>query len=121
MKNDLIYWPLKVMLRLYRFKNITISTFDKNEYVDKIIEKTISQNGFVPLNRNGEYYLREFTLLQINRETYYNESKNKHEKYIESISLKHDIDSVVSKQSKELVVSGRLTGLQSMINYFNHI
>lgn len=103
---------LTVIFKIFGLKAVSYKILDQDKWVDERIEKIIKINGFVELNRRGEIYLSGFTLLEVIR----NERK-----VITAIKLKHDIDSVVGKPVKELVVSGKYTGLQRMITYFSKI
>lgn len=99
------------LLRLCDYQSVDYVLVKKGEYTDRLIEKTLKTNDFVILNRKGEFYLKKFTLIELVR----------YEGVISEIRIKHDIDSVVSKPVNGLVIHGRFSGLQRMIDYFNSI
>lgn len=121
----------RLLFFLLKIKGITaasIDIIDFSEQADKMIEDIIKKEGFVILNRHGEFYLKDFILLELIRDTKVriiikgaSRTDNKEKKYIKEVRLKHDIDSVIEKKNVQLVVAAKVTGLQHMINYFKTI
>lgn len=110
----------QVALKLIGVKWITLGVEDFNEYSDKLILITLKKNGFIELNKRGEFYLKGFVLVEIIRDTIKN-SLDKEIIVIKEIRIKHDIDSVTTYPSKGLILAGKFTSLQPMIDYFSKI
>lgn len=106
------YKLFSVFFKKFRIRIFTLSVVNFNSENDRLIESIIKKNGFVEMNKRGEFYVKEFTVIQLVRD--YN-------KNIIEVRLKHDIDSVVSEKAKELKLAARVTGLQKMIDYFGRI
>ncbi len=111
---------VNLVLKWGGFKSISFNFNDFNEYSDTLIRSTLKKNGFIELNKKGEFYLRDFTLIEIISKTI-EDKKGKEIKVISGVSIKHDIDSIMYKPSKGIVLAGKFTSLQLMIDYFSKI
>lgn len=101
-------------------KAINLSFTDYNEYVEKAILSTLKLNGFVEINKKGEFYLKDFTLIELVR--FEKDLLDKNNKgAIKQVLIKHDIDNIVSSKVKTISIKGKVTNLQRMINYFGKI
>jgi len=118
MRKKYINKTLIRMLRLLGYRHINYTLLDQNKYSDQLILSIIKQNGFIEMNKKGNFWINGFTLLEIIKEE--KEDKNKY-KPIKEIRIKHDIDNILDKEVNNLIIAGKVTMLQNMINYFNKI
>lgn len=102
---------LRFLLRWFAYEMIDFKIISKGNYTDKLIESCLKKNQFVPLNSRREFYLKNFTLIELIRD----------KDCVSEVRIKHDIDSVITIPAKVLVIHGRFSGLQRMIDYFDKI
>jgi len=116
-KNIIKRMLLYLFMKAFNIKGLDIKQIRLDEYNTDLILSCIHKNGFVALNKRGEYFMKGFTLIEIVRDKITVDKKTS--SVISEIRIKHDIDA--GAPIKYTIIWNKFTDLQYYMDYFNRI